>query len=107
MTIKNVFAIISLVLIVLNGCGGNKNTIPDEQVVLEEPQSFENITAQYYLQPGDEIGITFYQNPELNESVPVRPDGRISLQLIDEVDVAGLTPSQVQLNYSMINIHPT
>ena len=88
--------IISLALILFAGCGGNKNTTPDEQVVLEEPQPFENITAQYYLQPGDEISITFFKNPELNESVPVRPDGRISLQLIDEVDVAGLTPTQVQ-----------
>lgn len=88
--------IIILAFILCVGCGGNKNTRPDEQVVLEEPQPYENITAHYYIQPGDEISITFFNNPELNESVPVRPDGRISLQLIDEVDVAGLKPIQVQ-----------
>ena len=93
---KNVFAFILLAFIFCAGCGGNKNTAPEEQVFLEEPQPFENIIADYYLQPGDVISVTFFQNPELNESLPVRPDGRISLQLIDEVEVAGLRPIQVQ-----------
>lgn len=92
---KNTVISISLVFILLSGCGG-KNTKPDGQVIAEDPQAFENITSQYYLQPGDVISITFFQNPELDETVPVRPDGRISLQLIDEVEVAGLKPPQVQ-----------
>ena len=92
---KNTIITIALVLILLSGCGG-KNTKPDEQVISEDPQAFENITSQYYLQPGDVISVTFFQNPELDETVPVRPDGRISLQLIDEVEVAGLKPPQVQ-----------
>jgi protein involved in polysaccharide export with SLBB domain len=92
---KNTTITISLVLILLSGCAG-KNTKPNEQVIPEDPQAFENITSQYYLQPGDVISITFFQNPELNETVPVRPDGRISLQLIDEVEVAGLAPPRLQ-----------
>ena len=92
---KNIILVLLTSIICFGGCGG-KSTKPDEQVTLEDPQAFENITAQYYLQPGDVISITFFQNSELNETVPVRPDGRISLQLIDEVEVAGLTPPQVQ-----------
>ena len=96
---KNILLTISLILILTviltGGCRG-KNTKPNEQVISEEPQAFENITSQYYLQPGDVISVTFFQNPELDEIVPVRPDGRISLQLIDEVEVAGLKPPQVQ-----------
>ena len=49
--------------------------------------------APYVLQPGDELIIKFYTNPELNEEVEVRPDGMISLQLIDDVQAAGLTPA--------------
>ena len=86
---------ISLILILSTGCG-SKNRKPDGPIISEDPQTFENITSHYYLQPGDVIIITFFQNPELNESVPVRPDGRISLQLLDEVEVVGLTPPQVQ-----------
>lgn len=39
--------------------------------------------------------VKFFYNPELNELVVVRPDGRISLQLANEIMVAGLTPAQV------------
>jgi len=49
--------------------------------------------AEYRLQPGDELDIRFYYNPELNTSVLIRPDGRISLPLANEVQAAGLTPA--------------
>jgi polysaccharide biosynthesis/export protein len=50
--------------------------------------------GQYRLQPGDELDIRFYYNPELNTSVLIRPDGRISLPLANEVQAAGLTPAE-------------
>jgi len=49
----------------------------------------------FYLQPGDVIDIKFYYNPDLNETVTIRPDGKISLQLIGEIDAADKTPSIV------------
>ncbi len=56
---------------------------------------------EYLLQLGDVIEIKFFYNSELNERVTVRPDGRISLQLIDEVKVAGLTASQLATTLKM------
>lgn len=50
---------------------------------------------EYIIQPGDQLDIKFFYNPEINESVTVRPDGKISLQLVDEVQAAGLRPSQL------------
>jgi len=50
---------------------------------------------EYRLQPGDTLDIKFFYNPELNEQVTVRPDGRISLQLVREIRVAGLTPEEL------------
>ncbi len=47
------------------------------------------------LGPGDTIDVKFPYKTELNESVPVRPDGRISLQMIGDIDAAGLTPAQL------------
>jgi len=49
----------------------------------------------YVLQVGDQLGIKFYTNPELNEDVEIRPDGMISLQLVDDVRAAGLTPKEL------------
>jgi polysaccharide biosynthesis/export protein len=50
---------------------------------------------EYRLEPGDELDIRFYFNPELNSSLLVRADGRISLPLVDEVQAAGLTPAEL------------
>ena len=93
---KSIFLIVLVLsLFFLEGCAG-KNLKPDEQTILEDLPSLSTIISRYYLQPGDIIDIKFHLNPELNESVIVRPDGRISLQLIDEVEVAGLTPPQLE-----------
>ncbi len=87
--------IILVLVFFLKGCGG-KDLRPDSFPFSEEPPSFKNITSGFYIQPGDNFDITFHYNPELNESAVVRPDGRISLQLIDEVEAAGLTPLQLE-----------
>ncbi len=47
------------------------------------------------LQPGDSIDIKFQYWPELDDSQTIRPDGKITLQLVDDVAVAGLTSAQV------------
>ena len=49
----------------------------------------------YTIAPGDELDIKFFFNPELNETITVRPDGMISLQLIDEIQAAGLQPAEL------------
>ncbi|HLI84345.1 MAG TPA: polysaccharide biosynthesis/export family protein [Bryobacteraceae bacterium] len=48
----------------------------------------------YRLVPGDVIEIRLFYNPELNEQVQIRPDGRVSLQLLGEVEIAGQTVSE-------------
>ncbi len=50
---------------------------------------------EYKLRAGDQMDIKFFYNPELNEQVTVRPDGRISLQLAHEIMAAGLTPAEL------------
>ena len=87
--------IILVLVFFLKGCAG-KDLKPGSFPLSDEPTSFKNITSGFYIQPGDNFDITFHYNPELNESAVVRPDGRISLQLIDEVEAAGLTPLQLE-----------
>lgn len=57
-------------------------------------ESGEETKKEYILQAGDVINVKFFYNPELNELVTIRPDGRISLQLVDDVDAVGYTPSE-------------
>jgi len=53
------------------------------------------ISQEYRIQTSDQLDVKFFYSPELNESVIVRPDGRISLQLANEIMAAGLTPSEL------------
>ena len=54
------------------------------------------LIEEYRIQPHDELDVKFFFNPELNEEkLPVRPDGRISLQLAGEVMAAGRTPAEL------------
>jgi len=48
------------------------------------------------LEPGDEIELKFYYTPELDITQTVRPDGKIALQLIGEIDVQGKTPGALR-----------
>lgn len=78
-------------VLVLAGCG----PAAVKPATLEQANAISTRAAggEYRLQPGDELDIRFYYNPELNTSVLVRPDGRISLPLANEVQAAGLTPA--------------
>lgn len=67
--------------------------------------------ADYRIQQGDKLSVKFFTNPELNEaSLTVRPDGFITLQLINEVRAAGLTvaelKSELQKRYDELLLEP-
>jgi protein involved in polysaccharide export with SLBB domain len=56
----------------------------------------------YRLQVGDSLAVKFWGNPELDEELIIRPDGRISLPFIDEVTAAGLTPSELDASLTSL-----
>ncbi|MCJ9430365.1 polysaccharide export protein [Kordiimonas sp. A6E486] len=49
----------------------------------------------YLIGPGDGLSIFVWRNPELSVQVTVRPDGRLSMPLIDDLSATGKTPSQL------------
>ncbi len=52
-------------------------------------------TAHYIIGPEDTLQITVWKEPTLSGTVPVRPDGMISLVLLGDLPAAGLTPMQL------------
>lgn len=66
---------------------------PPDHVSIPRPEPIE--PAQYVINVGDTLDVRFYRTPELNVSVPVRGDGRIQLDLVGEVEVAGRAPDVV------------
>jgi polysaccharide export outer membrane protein len=55
------------------------------------------VPADYVIGAEDVLGIVFWREKELSGDVAVRPDGRISLPLLNDVDAAGLTPEQLRV----------
>ena len=52
--------------------------------------------SRYVIGPGDTIQIFVWRSPELTVTVPVRPDGRISSPLVEDLPAAGKTPAQLK-----------
>ena len=53
------------------------------------------LEAEYRIQVGDKLTIKLFYNPDLNQEVTVRPDGKISLALLHDVDALNLTPLEL------------
>jgi polysaccharide biosynthesis/export protein len=53
-------------------------------------------TDGYTIGPEDLLDVTVWNNAGISRTVPVRPDGKISLPLLDDVQAAGLTPKQLK-----------
>jgi polysaccharide export outer membrane protein len=51
---------------------------------------------EYQIGPEDVLDISVWKNPELSRTVPVRPDGKVSLPLVNDIVAAGLTPSALR-----------
>ena len=49
----------------------------------------------YEIGPGDVINISVWKEPDLSGTVPVRPDGKVSLPLLSDVPAAGVTPAKL------------
>jgi polysaccharide biosynthesis/export protein len=56
-------------------------------------------SAEYRIGPGDNLNIFVWRNPELTVTVPVRPDGRISIPLVEDVVAIGKTPTALAREY--------
>ena len=52
--------------------------------------------GDYKIGPEDVLDISVWKNPELSRTVPVRPDGKVSLPLVNDIQAAGLTPSRLR-----------
>ncbi|WP_371861572.1 XrtA/PEP-CTERM system exopolysaccharide export protein [Pseudoduganella armeniaca] len=47
--------------------------------------------SDYLIGPGDNVNIIVWRNPEVSQSVPVRPDGKITTPLVEDLEAAGKT----------------
>jgi polysaccharide export outer membrane protein len=70
--------------LVFTGCASNHSAAP---------ASAASDNYNYIIGPGDNVNIQVWRNPELSMSVPVRPDGRITGPLVEDLVAMGKTPT--------------
>jgi polysaccharide export outer membrane protein len=63
-----------------------------------DPRPDDEPAPPFRLGREDVIELSVYRDPELSRTVPVRPDGRVSLPLVGELEAAGRTPEEVRLD---------
>ncbi|MGH8679552.1 MAG: XrtA/PEP-CTERM system exopolysaccharide export protein [Burkholderiales bacterium] len=75
-------------LLALGACAGRSGLPP-------APAGTPATPLTYRIGPGDNLRIFVWGNPGLSDIVPVRPDGRISIPLIEDLEVTDKTPTEV------------
>lgn len=79
-----------LLLPLINACASSGDAVP--ATACPEPPEAQ---SEYVIGPGDGLQIVVWRNAELSTTIPVRPDGKISTPLIDDMQASGKTPSQL------------
>ncbi len=54
------------------------------------------LSSDYVIGPEDMLQVTVWKNEALSRTLPVRPDGKISMPLLHDIQAAGLTPMQLR-----------
>src|SRR5436305_3560985 len=86
-------ALLAAAVLSTAGCGGAPELPP-------APPASSLPSAEYRIGPGDSLNIFVWRNPELTVTVPVRPDGRVSIPLVEDVVAIGKTPTASPANTS-------
>ena len=87
--------IVTSAILGISGCSSLGSYPPLPQSTPKEPVTTNPAAYNYLVGPGDELNIFVWGNPEVSQSVTVRPDGKVTTPLVEDVVVSGLTPTQV------------
>lgn len=86
----NKYAVVFVTLLGLSACAHQQQTA-------EAPKKKAEAKSEtaYRIGIDDRLQVAVWRNPDLSVTVPVRPDGKISVPLIGDVQAGGLTPTEV------------
>ena len=92
----------AIAAIILTGLGSSELAAQERSqeqsqapVARDVPPVKAAIGSEYIIGPGDNLQVFIWRNAELSTAVPVRPDGRISTPLVEDMVAVGKTPSQL------------
>lgn len=86
-------AISAALALLLGACAKNQQGLPPSTNYASQTASQE--TYSYQIGPGDQLQIFVWRNPEVSQTVTVRPDGKITTPLVEDLQASGKTPNQL------------
>lgn len=98
---KKVMKLACLALLGLGGSGmwaqddAQPSDNKPEKPIAQEARAAAPVPVDYTIGADDTLKITVWKEPDMSVALPVRPDGKISMPLLDDVQAAGLTPMQL------------
>jgi polysaccharide export outer membrane protein len=75
---------------------GSSDAAPSDTSHTAKLAADEGVSADYQVGPGDVLYVSVWKEPDASGTVVVRPDGKISLSLINDLSVDGKTPAEIQ-----------
>ncbi|HEY2149168.1 MAG TPA: polysaccharide biosynthesis/export family protein [Vicinamibacterales bacterium] len=76
--------------------GGPPTGAADKRPAADAPPAATATPEEYRMSPGDKLRIEVYKDPQLSQSVQVRPDGKVTLPLIGDIMANGRTPLELR-----------
>jgi polysaccharide export outer membrane protein len=73
----------------------NGNSANPKKGAASAVHSPPEVPSDYVIGADDTLHITVWKEPDMSVTLPVRPDGKISIPLLDDVQAAGMTPMQL------------
>lgn len=88
---RTVAALLLAIMVLIFGCADQRNF----QAKIQQPKRPLIKSDDYRVGPADVVSFDVRGQPDLTRSVVVRPDGKITLQLVGDVYVSGMTPEEI------------
>lgn len=83
---KGCFAASVAAILLVTGCASQSKFPP-------APKAAASPDYNYLIGPGDTVNVVVWRNPDLSTSVPVRPDGKITVPLVEDLQAIGKNPT--------------
>jgi polysaccharide biosynthesis/export protein len=79
----------------VNAAGAEQASLKSAATPVAPPAAMP-LASDYIIGPDDLLQVSVWKNETMSRTLPVRPDGKISLPLLDDIQAAGLTPLQLR-----------
>jgi len=88
--------LLATAMLAQSGDGAKGEQAKNDKPAATAPAPEQDAPSDYVIGADDVLRISVWKEPDLSEILPVRPDGKISMPLLNDIPAAGLTPLQLK-----------